>query len=80
MSIPIELYDLDLNFPVHNRILKEIHVAFKVADIKSAVEGYEVLMPIYQPFAGYKCAIVDIDGQLVELIETTLSEREIWGG
>ncbi|QAT50805.1 hypothetical protein EQM14_14095 [Caproiciproducens sp. NJN-50] len=33
----------------------------------------------FQPFAGCRCAMVLINNQLIELIETTLSESEIWG-
>ena len=36
-------------------------------------------MPLYTPFSGYQCAMVLINSQPIELIETSLSEREIWG-
>lgn len=69
-----------MKIAVYNpRIQKEFHVAFKVSDIETAIKGLEVLMPLYQPFFGYRCAIVVINGQFVELIETTLSENGIWG-
>ncbi len=58
---------------------KETHAAFKVNDIEAALQGKEIVMPLYQPFAGYRCAMVIINRQLIELIETTLSESEIWG-
>lgn len=79
LSIPIELHAFGKNCSLHPRIQKESHVAFKVSDIETAMNGYEVLMPLYQPFRGYRCAMVVINEQLVELIETTLSEKEIWG-
>ncbi|MHB8061048.1 MAG: hypothetical protein ACYDG2_00225 [Ruminiclostridium sp.] len=79
LSIPIELHAFGKNSSLDVRIQKEPHVAFKVNDIVAALKGKEIIMPLYQPFAGYRCAMVIINEQLVELIETSLSEREIWG-
>lgn len=36
-------------------------------------------MPLYQPFAGYRCSMITLHDQLIELIETDLPEEEIWG-
>lgn len=79
LAIPIEFHAFGKNSSLDVRIQKETHVAFKVNDIEAALQGKETVMPLYQPFAGYRCAMVIINGQLIELIETTLSEREIWG-
>jgi hypothetical protein len=79
LSIPIELHAFGENSSLDARIRKEPHVAFKVNDIEAALRGKEIVMPLYQPFAGYRCAMIVINGQLIELIETTLSESEIWG-
>lgn len=78
-SIPIELHAFGKDSTLHPRIQKETHIAFKVNDIVAALNQQKILMPLYQPFANYRCAIVDINDQLVELIETSLSESEIWG-
>lgn len=79
LSIPIELHAYGENSSLNPRIQKETHIAFKVNDIVSALQGKEIIMPLYQPFADYRCAMVVINEQLIELIETSLSEREIWG-
>ncbi len=79
LSIPIELHAFGPNSSLDDRIQKETHVAFKTNDIESALKGAEIVMPLYQPFADYRCAMVIMNGQLIELIETSLSEREIWG-
>lgn len=79
LSIPIELHAFGKNCPLDNRIQQETHIAFKVSDIKTALQNKELIMPLYKPFAGYCCAMVIINNQLIELIETTLSESEIWG-
>lgn len=36
-------------------------------------------MPLYQPFAGYRCAMILVNQQPIELIESSLSESQIWG-
>lgn len=79
LSIPIELHAFGENSSLDVRVQTEPHVAFRVNNIEIALQGQEVIMPLYQPFAGYRNAIVSINGQLIELIETTLSESEIWG-
>ena len=35
-------------------------------------------MPLYEPFSGYRCTIIQINNTLIELIETSLSEKELW--
>lgn len=79
LSIPIELHAFGKDSSLHPRIQKEVHIAFKVSDIASALKNKDILMPLYQPFANYRCAMVIINDQLIELIETSLSESEIWG-
>lgn len=79
LSIPIELHAFGKNSSLHPRIQKEVHIAFKVNDIVQALNNQKILMPLYQPFANYRCAMIDVNNQLVELIETSLPESEIWG-
>lgn len=79
LFIPIEWHAFGKHSPLDYRIQHEIHVAFTVSDIVAALHGKEIIMPLYQPFSGYRCAMASINGQLVEFIETSLSEREIWG-
>lgn len=35
-------------------------------------------MPLYKPFAGYRCAMIQVNGVLIEPIETSLPEEKIW--
>ncbi len=79
LSVPIELHAFGPDCSLDRRIQTGTHVGFKVNDVKVALQGQEIVMPLYQPFAGYQTAMVVINGQLIELIETTLSESEIWG-
>ncbi|OTO76860.1 MULTISPECIES: hypothetical protein [unclassified Enterococcus] len=79
LSLPIELHAFGPNSTLDPLIQKEPHVAFKVSDIDKALVGQTILMPLYQPFADYRCAMILVSQQPIELIETTLSEAEIWG-
>jgi hypothetical protein len=35
-------------------------------------------MPLYEPFNAHKCAMTLVNNMLLEIIETSLSEKEIW--
>lgn len=80
LAIHIQLHAFGEASSLHPDIREHNHVAFTVGDIENALVGHEILMPLYQPFRGYRCAMVRVNHQLIELIETTLSEEEIWGG
>ena len=60
------------------RITEKEHIAFKVNNIEEKLRDKEILMPLYEPFKGYKCAMILVNEVLIELIETTLSEDEMW--
>lgn len=77
-SLAIEWHAFGENSPLDMRIQTEPHIAFKVNDIASALKEKEIVMPLYEPFAGYRCAMVQINGTLIELIETSLPEEKIW--
>ncbi|MFT8872622.1 MAG: hypothetical protein ABF868_10040 [Sporolactobacillus sp.] len=79
LGLPIELHAFGPDCTLHELIQREPHVAFTTVDIERALVGETILMPLYQPFKDYRCAMVLVSGQPVELIETTLSESEIWG-
>lgn len=80
LPIPIEYHAFGPQSTLHERIRTEPHIAFKVDDIVSALEQKEILMPLYQPFEGYQCAMVLIHGSLIELIQTSRTEEELWNG
>lgn len=79
LMIPIELHAFGSKSSLDIRIQQEDHVAFKVDCIEKALLNEEIVMPLYQPFAEYRCAMIRINEQLIEVIETSLTEREIWG-
>lgn len=79
LAIPIELHAFGPKSSLDISIRTESHVAFKVSNIEVALEEQEIVMPLYCPFKDYRCAMIRINHQLIELIETNLTEKEIWG-
>lgn len=78
-SLPIQMHAFGDACSLDARIKTESHVAFICENIEKALANQEIIMPLYEPFKGYKCAMILVNQQPIELIETTLSEREIWG-
>lgn len=65
--------------PIHPLLKTVPHVAFKVSDLARAIEGEEVILGPYEPIDGYLVAVINDNGAPVELIETRLSDDELWG-
>ncbi|MCU6675430.1 hypothetical protein [Leclercia adecarboxylata] len=60
-------------------LLKTVpHVAFKVNSLSAAIEGEEIILGPYEPIDCYRVAVINHAGVSIELIETTLSDDEIW--
>lgn len=54
------------------------HTAFKVKSLERAIDGRNVLVHPYEPIEGFRVAFVEDHGLPVELIETSLSDDEVW--
>ncbi|MDR3671871.1 MAG: hypothetical protein P4L36_13570 [Holophaga sp.] len=54
------------------------HVALKVSDLDRAVEGCVLLLAPYEPVPGYRVAIIRDGDVPVELVQTSLSDEELW--
>ena len=63
---------------IHPLIQSVAHVAFKVENIDEAIKGKKVILEPCFPLKGFKVAFIEVDGAPIELIETSLSEEEIW--
>lgn len=74
----IQYHRFEPGCPLHILIQTKPHVAFKVSSIAEAIKGKNVILEPYEPFAGFKVAITEENGNPVEYIETTLSEDKIW--
>ena len=54
------------------------HVAFAVSDLHAAIAGEEVILGPYEPIDDYWVAVINDAGVPVELIQTSLSDAELW--
>lgn len=78
-GLPVQLHAFGEVSSLDEKIQTQAHVAFTCSDIEQAIAGEHVIMPLYEPFSGYRCAMIWVNQQPIEVIETTLSESEIWG-
>ena len=60
-------------------LVRSLQQRFKVDNLDRAVVNRKLLLGPYEPITGYRVAIIDDGGMPVELIETTLTDEEIWG-
>jgi hypothetical protein len=63
---------------LHPLIRTVPHVAFKVADLDQAIAGCNVLLGPYEPIPDFRLAIIEDGGQPIELVETILTDEELW--
>lgn len=78
INIHIEYHAFDTDSPLDKRLQTLPHVAFKTNNIEKDLLNKEIVMPLYEPFKGYRCAAIEVNGMIIELIETVLTEDEIW--
>ncbi len=74
----IQYHRFEEDCPLHPLIKTKMHVAFQVDDLQAAIEGQEIILGPYEPFSGFKVVMIIDSDAPIELIETTLSEEEIW--
>lgn len=61
------------------QLLKMVpHVAFKVEDLSVAISDEEVILGPYEPMDDYFVAIINDNSVPIELIQTTLTDDELW--
>ncbi|WP_336984393.1 hypothetical protein [Cedecea sp. VD21] len=65
--------------PLHPLLKTVPHVAFKVDNLSKAIEGEDVILGPYEPIDDFFVAVINDNGAPIELIETTLTDEEIWG-
>lgn len=64
---------------LHELVRTIPHPAFKVSDLERAVQGKPVILGPYEPIDDYRVAVIIDGGTPVELIQTTLTDEQIWG-
>lgn len=54
------------------------HIAYKVDNLEAAIVDHTVILGPYDPDDDFRVAVIDNAGVPVELIQTTLTDDEIW--
>lgn len=66
------------NSPLHTLLKTMPHVAFKVDNLEEAVKDEEIILGPYEPIDDYFVAVINDSGVPIELIQTSLSDNELW--
>ena len=74
----IQWHRFDADSPLHPLLRTLPHVAFAVSDLHAAIAGEEVILGPYEPIDDYWVAVINDAGVPVELIQTSLSDAELW--
>jgi hypothetical protein len=77
-NLRIQWHRFESNSSLHPLIRTVPHVALKVSDLDRAIEGYNLLLGPYEPIPGFRVAIIEDGGCPVELLQTTLTDEELW--
>ncbi|WP_066566537.1 hypothetical protein [Snodgrassella sp. CFCC 13594] len=77
--IPVQWHRYTPSSPLPALIKEQPHLAYKVNDLEASIIGHCVILGPYEPIDDYLVAMIDHGGIPVELIQTTLSDEEIWG-
>jgi hypothetical protein len=77
-ALRIQWHRFEPDSCLHPLIRTVPHVAFKVADLDRVIAGRSVLLGPYEPIPDFRVAIIEDGGQPIELVETTLTDEELW--
>lgn len=77
-TLRIQWHRFEPDSPLHSLIQTVPHVAFKVDDLSRATEGYALLLAPYEPIPNFRVAIIEDSGQPIELVQTTLTDEQLW--
>ncbi|MET4579247.1 hypothetical protein [Ottowia thiooxydans] len=77
--VPIQWHRSEADSPLHSLLKEQPHVAYKVNDLSAALVGHAVILGPYEPIDSFLVAVVSNAGMPIELIQTSLSDDEIWG-
>lgn len=78
-SFRIQWHRFKPDSPLHPLLRTIPHPAFKVANLREAILGEELLLGPYEPLDGYFVAVINDNGVPIELIQTEFSDEELWG-
>lgn len=74
----IQFHRFEKDSPLHPIIKNNPHIALKVENLTNAIQGQEIILGPYEPIPRYKVAIINDGGMPIELIETDLTDEELW--
>jgi hypothetical protein len=77
--VPVQWHRFSDDSVLHPLLRTAPHIAYRVSDLSRAVAGHTVILGPYEPIIGYRVAVIDNSGMPVELIETGLTDDQIWG-
>lgn len=78
-SLRIQWHRFESDSSLHPLIRTIPHAAFKVSDLDRAIAGYKPLLGPYEPIPDFRVAIIEDNGIPIELVQTTLTDEELWG-
>ena len=75
----IEFLRFEPDSPVTGPLRTDPHVAYRVDDVESAIEGHDVVLEPFDVAVGFlKVAFVDVGGALVEFMQYRDPNEEGW--
>jgi hypothetical protein len=74
----IQWHRFEHDSPLHPIIKTVPHVALRLDDLDRAVKGQNILLGPYEPIPNFRVAVVEDSGQPIELVQTTLTDEELW--
>ncbi len=78
MTLRIQWHRFEPGSPLHCLIQTVPHVAFKVDDLDRATQGFNLLLGPYEPIPNFRVAMIEDSGHPIELVQTTLTDEELW--
>lgn len=75
----IQFHRFEEDSPLHAIIKTKPHIALQVDNLLEAIVNEDVILGPYEPVPKYKVAIINDGGMPIELIETALTDEELWG-
>jgi hypothetical protein len=74
----VQYHRFDVDSCLHPMLQSKPHPAFKVDNLGRAIENRILLLGPHEPIDGFLVAII-LDGDMpIELIQTTLSDHDVW--
>lgn len=76
--IRVQWHRYEPGSPLPALLQKQPHPAFQVSDLDRAIAGKKVILGPYEPIADYRVAVIEDGGIGIELVQTGLSEEQLW--